>query len=80
MKSAWSTAKGQGRMSFDRSGGFRAEMPGEKTQARYHVFLSEEDTAIVRFDPGFGNEEYYVFEVTDGLLFWNRQYVLRRVR
>ena len=80
MRAEWSRAPGRGRMVFHREGGFFASLEGEDSEARYAVFLSEEDTAIVRFEPDFGAEAYYVFEVSDGLLFWNRQYVLRRVR
>ena len=80
MRAVWSEAKGRGRMVFRSDGSFSAALEGEDSEASYTVFLSEEDTAIIRFDPDFGQEAYYVFEVTDGLLFWNRQYVLRRVR
>ena len=80
MRAGWSEAMGRGRMVFRSDGSFSAALEGEDSEANYTVFLSEEDTAIIRFDPDFGSEAYYVFEVNDGLLFWNRQYVLRRVR
>jgi hypothetical protein len=80
MRAEWSATPGRERMIFRGGGRFEAAIEGEDFDARYEVFLSEGDTAIVRFDPDFGHESYYVFEVEDGFLFWNRQYVWRRVR